>query len=260
MRTIGLYFDLLWLDFQARSQYRVDFFIGIGAAVLQHTVTLATLWVIFGKVPALGGWNGAQAAVLYALFTMAMGLVNLTGSGLRELPGLVEQGELDGLLILPANPYFQLLPRFNPASLGDVLLGVAILVVGAGPAGIQWSPGAVVYCIIAVLCGTAVLLGLLTGLYALAFWVRQPGVTHGVEELTQLARYPTGIYPRWVQILITWIFPVSFASFYPAAVLTRVGSVPLWQGALALPAAGLAAGLGAWLWHRGLRAYEGAGS
>jgi len=260
MRTIKLYLDLLWLDLLVRSQYRADFFIGIGAALLQHSVTLATLWLIFAKVPALGGWSAAQAAVLYALFSLAMGLVNLAGAGLRELPFMVEFGELDGLLIQPANPFFQLLPRFNPMSLGDLVTGAVVLVLSAGPAGIEWHLVTVLFCILAILCGAAVLMGILTAVYSLSFWIHQPGLSGGVEQVTQLAQYPANIYPRWVQVLITWVFPVAFASFYPAAVLTQAQAMPLPMGLLAVPIAGLALGLGAWLWHLGLSKYEGTGS
>lgn len=259
-RTIGLYFVLLWHDLLIRTQYRTDFFIGLTAALLQHSVTLGTLWLIFRKVPALGGWSAPQAAVLYALFSMAMGLVNLAGAGLRELPYLVHEGELDRILVQPADPYLQLLPRFNPYALGDLAVGAALLIVGGGPAGVVWTPLAVLYCIFAVVCGAAVLLGILTAVYALSFWVHQPGVAGGVEQLTQLAQYPSNIYPRWVQILVTWIFPVAFASFYPAAVLTQAEVTPMRLGLLAVPVAGVALGLGAVLWRLGLRKYEGTGS
>jgi len=80
----------------------------VAAALLQHAVTLGTLWLIFLKVPALGGGNATQAVVLYAIFSIAMGLVNLLGAGLRGLPNLVETGVRDGLLVLPASAFFQL--------------------------------------------------------------------------------------------------------------------------------------------------------
>jgi ABC-2 type transport system permease protein len=257
MRSVRLYLDILWLDLYARSQYRADFLIGLCAALLQHSVTLATLWLIFQQVPALGGWSAAQAAVLYGLFAMAMGLVNLLGAGLRDLPGLVEAGELDGLLILPVHPYVQLLPRFNPNAVGDLAVGAVVIALSGG---VVWSLPVVLYGLLAVVCGAAILLGMLTAVYALSFWVRQPGVTNGVEQLTELARYPAGIYPRWVQVLITWIFPVAFASFYPASVLTGVGAVPLWMGLLAVPMAGAALAAGAAMWRFGLSKYEGTGS
>lgn len=260
MRTIKLYLNLLWLDLQVRTQYRADFLIGMGAALLQHSVTLATLWLIFAKVPVLGGWNASQAAVLYALFSLAMGLVNLAGSGLRELPWMVDQGELDSLLIQPVNPFAQLLPRFNPMSLGDLATGAVVLVLSAGPAGIHWSPVTVLFCLLAIFCGAAVLLGILIAVYSLSFWVHQPGLSGGVEQMTQLAQYPANIYPRWIQVLITWVFPVTFASFYPAAVLTQAQAMPLPMGLLAVPIAAAALGLGAWLWHLGLSKYEGTGA
>ncbi|MGE5675164.1 MAG: ABC transporter permease [Mycobacterium leprae] len=260
MKTVRLYFDLLWLDLYARTQYRADFVTGIFSSMLQHAVTLGTLWLIFARVSALGGWSAAQAAVLYALFSLVMGLVNALGSGVRQLPNMVEQGDLDNILILPASPYIQLLPRFNPFALGDLLLGVALLAVTAPSAHIRWTPPILLYLIVAVVCGVAIQLGLLTVIYSASFWLRQPAATYGAESLSQLARYPAGIFPRWVQILITWVFPVAFASVYPAGVLTGAGGISLRYGLVVVPVAAACIGAGALVWRLGLRKYEGTGS
>lgn len=260
MRTVRLYLDLLWMDLYARSQYRVDFLLGLSTSLLEHGVTLGTLWLIFQQVPSLGGWNNAQAAVLYSLLSLCMGLVNLLAPGLRMLPYLVEQGELDGILVLPASPYVQMLPRFSPNAAGDLLLGIAVLAISGRASGILWTPLSLLFLLFSVVCGTAVLLGLLTAVYSLSFWVRKPGITHGVEELAQMARYPAGIYPRWVQIVITWVFPVTFASYYPAAVLTKATAPSPGYPLLALGATAMAVGAGVILWRLGLRKYEGSGS
>lgn len=225
MRTVRLFLHLLVMDLNARSQYRVDFLIGMTAAVMQHPVTLAMLWLVFQQVSALGGWTAPQAVVLYALFALVMGLTNLIGMGLRELPGWIEYGEFDWVLVQPVSPFVMLLPRFSPGPLGDIALALALLGLSAGPAGIEWTPLGIAFTGFAVVCGVVVMLGILTMVYSIAFWVRESGVTRGVEELTQLARYPAGIYPRWIQALITWVFPVAFASYYPAAVLTGAEQV-----------------------------------
>lgn len=260
MRNLRLYFDLLWFDLLARSQYRADFVIGILATALQHATSLATLWLVFRQVSALGGWSASQAMLLYGLFSLGLGLVNLLGGGLRWLPGMVESGELDGILVQPAGPLVQLLPRFNPGALGDLLVGVSVLVLAAGPAGVAWTPLTVIFCVLAVITGAGILMGVLTAVYSLAFWVHQPGITHGIEEMTQLGRYPAGIYPRWIQILMTWIFPVAFASYYPAAVLTGASGVPLWVGLMGVPMAAVTLAAGALAWRLGLTRYEGTGS
>jgi ABC-2 type transport system permease protein len=36
----------------------------------------------------------------------------------------------------------------------------------------------------------------------------------------QLARYPIGIYPGWLQFVLTWIIPVAIMTTIPAGALT----------------------------------------
>lgn len=261
MRNATLYLNQLRVQLVALSHFRLDFWIGICASVLQHGASLAVLWLIYRQVDALGGWGPYQAMLLYALYSLAWGLATFLGGGLRELPGLVMQGELDSVLILPMSPYVKLLPRLNLSALGDVVVAVVILVLAAGPAGVEWSPATGLFTLVAVVCGTAILLGFLTLLYALSFWVPYNGLMIGAERVTGLARYPATIYPRWLRAAITWVLPVTFASHYPASILTLGDYGKFAAGGLAAAtAAACLLGAGALVWRQGLRRYEGSGS
>lgn len=261
MRNALLYFDRLRLELVALTHFRLDFWIGIWASVLQHGAALAVLWLIYRQVPTLGGWAPYPATLLYACFSLAWGLATFLGSGLRELPQLVMQGELDGVLILPVSPYLRLLPRLNLAALGDVAVAAVILVATAGPAGVVWTPATVLYVVVSVTCGAALLLGFLTLLYSLSFWVPYNALMRGAEGVAGLARYPATIYPQWLRALLTWVLPVTFAAHHPASALLLGDTGTLVSSAIAAASAAallLAAGL--LTWRQGLRRYEGAGS
>lgn len=260
MRSVVLYVDLLKMQLVARGQYRADFLTGVAASILQHMATLGTLWLIFAQVPALGGWNVAQAVVLYGVFSLTLGLTNFLASGLRDLPTMVRQGELDGFLVQPASAYVQLLPRLNLNAISDVVVSLTVLLGAAQSAGVRWTLPVAAYALLAVVCGTAIFLGFLTAVYSISFWSPYPGLMAGVEGLTQLARFPAGIYPRWLQAIITWVFPVAFAGHYPAAVLTGAEAVPWWMALAGLGLAAAALGAGAFMWRWGLSRYEGSGN
>ncbi|HYF75491.1 MAG TPA: ABC-2 family transporter protein [Symbiobacteriaceae bacterium] len=260
MRNAALYFDQLRLQLVALSYFRLDFWVGICASMLQHGAALAVLWLVYGQVSSLGGWGPYPATLLYAFFSLTWGLATFLGSGLRELPALVMQGELDSVLILPMSPYVRLLPRLNLSALGDVAVAVVILLAVAGPAGVQWTPVTALYALVAVVCGTGLLLGFLTVLYALSFWVPYNGLMRGAEGVAGLARYPATIYPLWLRAAITWVLPVTFASHYPAAELAFGGGGFLGSAMGAAVAAACLLGAGALAWRSGLRKYEGAGS
>src|SRR5208283_5149547 len=50
-----------------------------------------------------------------------------------------------------------------------------------------------------------------------AFWtVNSHVIMESVTSLQEFALYPITIYPKFISILLTWIVPYAFASFYPA--------------------------------------------
>lgn len=52
---------------------------------------------------------------------------------------------------------------------------------------------------------------------ALAFWIVESfPITVGIFSLNQMAQYPINIYPMAIQILLIFIFPYAFTSYFPA--------------------------------------------
>lgn len=136
-----------------------------------------------------------------------------------------------------------------------------MLVFSAAPAvGITWTVAKIFYLIIAVLSGGMIFiaLNLITGVSA--FWVMDSvPVIRVVFETHEFAKFPIIIYPKAIGILLTWLIPYGFASFYPASYLLERGISPwlAWGGPLV--AAGLMV-IGYRMWLFGLRHYAGTGS
>jgi ABC-2 type transport system permease protein len=260
VKQVRLFFDLWLFDLKAKAQYRADFVIGIVAALLQNVVALAVLWVVFRHIPTLGGWTLPQASLLYGLFALCMGLTNVLAGGLRRVISLVRHGEFDQYLVQPASAYVQLLPEVNLSAIGEVLLSLVIVGGALVASGLGWQPLTLLYLLGAAACGTAILIGFLTIIYSLTFWAPRTEMMPGLEEVREFARYPVSIYPRWVRILITWILPLGFASYVPAAAVTDAEAIPSWVMFMPPVAAVLMAGVGALLWREGLKRYEGTGN
>jgi ABC-2 type transport system permease protein len=78
------------------------------------------------------------------------------------------------------------------------------------------------------------------------------------DGLFRMARYPVGLYPGWLRLVLTWIVPVGVMTTVPAEALS--GRLP---GATLLGSIGLAvvllAGASA-LFRLGLRRYASASS
>lgn len=92
-----------------------------------------------------------------------------------------------------------------------------------------------------------------------AFWIVESiPFTQSVFEMNEFAKFPLSIYPRAIGILLTWLIPYGFASFYPAShLLGRDVGALAWLG---LPVAAALLFLGYRFWCFGLRHYASTGS
>jgi ABC-2 type transport system permease protein len=71
-----------------------------------------------------------------------------------------------------------------------------------------------------------------------------------------MARYPVGLYPGWLRLVLTWVVPVGVMTTVPAQALTGDPSTGTLVGGVALAAA-LLVGTSA-LFRSGLRHYASA--
>jgi ABC-2 type transport system permease protein len=79
-----------------------------------------------------------------------------------------------------------------------------------------------------------------------------------INDLFQLARYPVGLYPGWLRLILTWIIPVGLMTTIPAQALSGTLS---WGWLLITLVFTLVVLLGAsWLFRQGLKKYTSASS
>ncbi|MGO4371488.1 ABC-2 family transporter protein [Paenibacillus sp. MCAF20] len=148
----------------------------------------------------------------------------------------------------------------------DCIPGVIIFIYGCEIAGFEWSLVNVGKLILVLIGGILIRAALFTSLGAIAFWTKRNGSMVGFA-LTMLERatmYPLSMYPYFLQALFTFVIPIGFISFYPAAEFLGTDNggleLPL-SFALWTPAVGLACFLLASVIFRyGMKNYESAGS
>lgn len=160
----------------------------------------------------------------------------------------------------PIDPLFHLLAdRFCHDGIGNFLVGAALLIFASGRLEIAWTSLSVLLLVVMVISGGLIFIGLNLITAVSAFWIMDlVPVTRLVFDNHLFAQFPLSIYPRAIGILLTWLIPYGFASFYPASyLLGRPG------GTLALLSplvAVVVLAIGYRLWPFGLRHYASTGS
>ncbi len=242
-------------------EYRVNFFIGAASTVVLQAAGLLTIWVVMRQIPDLNGWSYDEVLLIYGLLTLAKSLNHMFADNLWTIGwNYVRSGDFDRFLVRPIDPLFHLLAdRFCHDGIGNFLVGAALVAKSSAALGIAWTPQHLSYLALAVLSGGAIFIALNLITATSAFWIIESiPVTQIIFNTHEFAKYPLTIYHRSIGLLMTWLIPYGFASFYPANyLLGRDVGLLAWIGpvmALALLF------LSYRVWLIGLRHYSGTGS
>jgi ABC-2 type transport system permease protein len=260
-RYTSLYWYFLLQRFKILMEYRVNFFIGVTSMIFMQAAGLLTIWVIMRQIPSINGWTLDEVLMIYGLLTLAKSITHMFADNLWTIGwDYIRSGSFDRFLVRPINPLFHLLAdRFCHDGIGDLLVGVVLVIISSVNLGIVWTPLTLLYLIVAVLSGGLIFIALNLITATSAFWITQSiPVTQIIFNTNEFARFPLTIYPRAIGIVLTWLIPYGFASFYPASqILGRdVGILP-WLGPLV---AIVLAIISYRVWLFGMRHYGGTGS
>ena len=99
---------------------------------------------------------------------------------------------------------------------------------------------------------------------ALSFWTMRTGEIGDVfyYNLRELTHYPLLIYPKWIQYLLTFLFPWAFINYYPSLIILGKAESGFEQmlGYLSPLVGAFVLSLGIFVFYLGLRRYASAGT
>lgn len=247
---------------KTRLQYRGDFLVECAASILSQACGLIVVGIIFRNVPLLRGWTRSEVFFIYGFALTAQALFEAVADGFYWFADrYVRRAEMDRVLLRPLHPLFQiLLENFNLEFVGDLVLGVAVLVVAGSS--LDVPPTALDWLLLAGMLPGAVLTltGVFLALASASFWLEDKvGILPPVYNLLAFGRYPLTIYHPALRALLSWVLPFGFVAFYPATGI--IGRSEFSACFWATPVVGLVVFLlGHAVFRLGLRRYTSAGS
>ncbi|GIV96266.1 MAG: multidrug ABC transporter permease [Herpetosiphonaceae bacterium] len=258
---LALYWEFLIQRFKILLEYQVNFLIGVASTFFLQATGLLAIWIVMRQVPLLAGWSFNQILLIYGLVTIASSINQLFADNLWIVGSVyIRTSQFDRFLVRPINPLFHLLAdRFNQDGIGNLLIGLLLLIKALVALEIALTPLKLLYLIVAILSGGAIFIGLNLLTAVSAFWVIDSvPVTRAIFETHTFAKYPLSIYGRGITLLMTWLIPYGFTSFYPASyLLGRDVGLLAWGGPLAAVTLLL---IGYYAWQFGMRHYSSTGS
>ncbi len=261
------YLRLIGKFARASTQNELAYSANFWISLLHSSLNLATgvlgLVVIFGQVDTIQGWDlPSTLAILGVYLTVGSVRSLFIGPSLEALAGMdgeVWSGKLDFTLLRPVDVQFQASFRhWRPLAGIDLALGLGVLGFAMAQLGQTLTFLHLAQFLLALFFAVLTLYALLLAFAGMVFW--SPGFlfTWIFDSLFQMARYPVGLYPGWLRLILTWVIPVGMMTTIPAQALTSSLTLPMLLGAGIFS---LSASLGASILFRtGLRRYASASS
>lgn len=268
MRLGRLFARIVVISVQRELAHRANFGFQALRMAVELTVGILTLELVFSRTTTLAGWGSAQALVVLGFFTCMSGVLqafvepNLVFFSVR----VVHSGLLDEVLLRPVpSVVLASLGTCQPWALAQVVLGIGVIVTGLARAGATPNLLEIGAGVLVVLAGIATMWATRLLVAALAFWspYGDPSVLY--EAAWQLGRYPVGIYPAALRVILATVVPIAFLTTVPARILLGGGGHG-WGSSIIVPAlGGLAVSVAAVLiailvWNRALQRYTSATS
>ncbi len=206
------------------TAYRSNFWISVLNALLDLGAGMLALVVLFGHVETINGWTlPGVLALLGVYLTLGALRALFIGPSLEALAGMdgeVWTGRLDFTLVRPADVQFLASFRtWRPLKLLDLGLGVSVLGIAVAQLGHTLTPTDMLAFLVTLFAALLILYAILLAFAGLVFW--SPGFlfTWLFDAFFQMARYPVGLYPGWLRLVLTWVIPVGLMTTIPAQAL-----------------------------------------
>ncbi len=259
MSYFTLFRSYLRVSAMGELQYRANFIIQIFDSLIKLFVGLFGLYLVFSYTDALGGWSRAELLAVLGVYTLVGGLIRaFIDPNMQRLQEDVQQGTLDYALTKPEDSQLLVSVRETRLwQLTDVVLGAGIIAFAVWQLREAFGLPQLAAFVFLLILGMLMIYCVWLMFTASAFWfVRVGDVFDIFEGMYQTGRYPVGIYPGWLQGVLTFLVPIAFAITVPAQALTNrltVASV-----ALAVVMALVLFTAARLLWRAATRRYSGA--
>lgn len=215
----------LWLSaFKSEIQYRANFLIMVTMGLVFQGTGFIFIWVVLNRFVAVGGWTLGEIAFLYGLRLIVHALNGFFSGALFSVEYQVRQGSFDRFLVRPLAPLLQLMAQQPPSSaLGDLIGGIGLFVAATTLITIHWTPGALIYLVLAIIGGSLIELAMRLLCSALAFRFLTANAPMFLLDniFSNFGNYPLSIFGNVLSFLLTFGLPLAFLAYFPAVVLLR---------------------------------------
>ncbi len=260
-----LHYLRLWRRFVVmalvrEAEYRVNFVVSVMLGAISLAVAVLTYRILYAYTEDINGWSGAEVLIVLGCFRLAEALIELLiARNMWSIGNSIREGDMDYVLLRPVSSQFLASLRVvNVPQAVNAVIGLGLVVYAGNLAGVEWEVSRVAAAVVFGLSGLILLYSVWCFAVTFAFWFQSGPLSSVLYWLIDTGRYPVTFFPRPVRLFLMFVFPVAFASTFPAQALQGEIDPSLLLGGVAMASLAL---LGTnRFWNCGVRHYSSASS
>lgn len=263
MRYLKLYATYAKLSLMSKLVYKANVIIGILAFLFMEATSLFTLYILVSSVPSIDGYSIYHIGLLFGITNMAVGIDHLFTDRLWTVAYWeVKMGKLDHMFLRPLPILFQVIAsEVQLEAFGEIIVATALILLCWGQLTVSGGIGAVLLLILGILCAAIIISSFKILVASLAFKFKRSGpLLQFIYNFSGYTKYPMKIYPRIIQVILTFVIPLGLCLFYPFENLFAPVERP-WLIAAAM--VGFTAAFSAiciFVWSKFVKLYESTGT
>lgn len=233
---------------------------------LQFLVGFATIQFVVKEFGDIAGWNYGQLAFLYGLAIISHALSMIFFVQGWFMGYFVIEGAFDRFMLRPMNVLYQFcFTHFNLIGITDLIPGLCVFLYGCIQVKFACNLRNILTLFVILLGATFIRGGIYIIIGSSSFWTKSIADFGGYtqEFMDKTTMYPLSMYPEAVQFILTFLIPIGWVSFYPAADLMGISGELFMPGIapwISLAMGALVFAVAAAVFYTGLKRYESAGS
>lgn len=222
MKTIKKYFHIyiikLKFEFKIFTNSLLNFIIGIMAFLIMQIGGILFIGILYKNTKSIDEFNVYQMLALYGFSQITRGIDHFYSDFLWYFSenGVI-RGIYDKYLVKPLNPLFQIIiEKVQFDALGEIIIGIVIFSYSLKNLKILIDYIIILKILFFIVIGVAVYTCLKIIATSSVFYIKKGfSVLNAVYSISNFAKYPINIYPKIIQIILTYIFSYSLTSYYP---------------------------------------------
>lgn len=228
MKSFFYYLKVLYAiakaSVMARLAYRLNGILIFVNMAVRLLIVIIFLQIVFERTQSVGNWTKPEVFLFYGVFLLADSIFDtLFAASLQKIPEYVEDGDLDLILVKPANPLFLIsfkeLYLFN---IVNIIFSILVINNAFQTLGLSLTFLNFIYFSILLIMGLTVYYSIYLILSTVSFYTIRTPFSEMLETLSGIMRFPLNIFGDGLQRFFTFVLPLIFVVTVPAKVLLGI--------------------------------------